>query len=129
MQIWTSVSIYDSWVNLDGSSELLLRCTVEVDLQRYLPIPQPQPRTCLGTGWLMGRCFDYPAKVQSFFLALLSHILTLAFIQLVERPHMQKLYGRSLRKDAGLVKNLKRSLPPPLQQLGGSVDRMVDESL
>ncbi|KAM5476940.1 phosphatidylethanolamine N-methyltransferase [Microsporum audouinii] len=63
------------------------------------------------------------------FLALLSHTLGIAFIQLVERPHMQKLYGRGLRQDAGLVRSIKRSLPPSFKQLHGSVDRILDESI
>lgn len=41
---------------------------------------------------------------------------------------MQKLYGRRLRAEAGLSKSIKRSLPPPLRQWQGSVDKMIDET-
>lgn len=64
-----------------------------------------------------------------FFLALLSHVLTLFFIQVVERPHMQKLYGRRLRKDSGISKTFKRSLPPTLQRWQSNVDRIFEESV
>jgi phosphatidylethanolamine N-methyltransferase len=63
-----------------------------------------------------------------FTLALLSHVASLAFIQLVERPHMQKLYGRQLRQDAGLVRSLKRSLPPPLRHWQDGMDKVLGET-
>ncbi|KAL1986986.1 hypothetical protein VTN96DRAFT_5142 [Rasamsonia emersonii] len=127
LQIWTSVSIYESlgefgWFFgdffFDGSSKLTYS-----GIYRFLN----NPERVLGLAGVWGAAL-ITSSGAIVFLALLSHILSLAFIQLVERPHMQKLYGRSLRRDAGLVKSLKRSLPPPLKQLGGSVDRMVDES-
>ena len=59
----------------------------------------------------------------------MSHVLALVFIQLVERPHMQKLYGQSLRRESGFTKSLKRSLPPHLLQLQGSVDKMMEGTL
>ncbi|KAI5290717.1 phosphatidylethanolamine N-methyltransferase, partial [Ascosphaera acerosa] len=62
-------------------------------------------------------------------LAVLSHVLALAFIQLVERPHMQKLYGERLRQDAGLVRSLKKTLPRSLRRIHSDVDKILDESL
>ncbi|KAH8696654.1 phosphatidylethanolamine methyltransferase [Talaromyces proteolyticus] len=127
LQIWTSVSIYQSlgefgWFFGDFFFDAHSKLTYS-GIYRYLN----NPERVLGLAGVWGAAL-ITSKGPVIFLALLSHVLTLAFIQLVERPHMQKLYGRSLRRDAGLVKSLKRSLPPPLQQLGGSVDRMVDES-
>lgn len=127
LQIWTSVSIYESlgefgWFFGDFFFDARSKLTYS-GIYRFLN----NPERVLGLAGLWGAAL-ITSKGAIIFLALLSHVLTLAFIQLVERPHMQKLYGRSLRQDAGLVKNLKRSLPPPLQQLGGSVDRMMDES-
>jgi phosphatidylethanolamine N-methyltransferase len=127
LQVWTSVSIYDElgefgWFFGDFFFDAKSKLTYS-GIYRFLN----NPERVLGLAGLWGAAL-ITSKGAIIFLALLSHILTLAFIQLVERPHMQKLYGRSLRQDAGLVKSLKRSLPPPLQQLGGSVDRMMDES-
>jgi phosphatidylethanolamine N-methyltransferase len=41
---------------------------------------------------------------------------------------MQKLYGRHLRQDAGLVRSLKRSLPPPLRLWQDGVDKAFGET-
>lgn len=64
-----------------------------------------------------------------FFLALLSHTLTLCFIQFVEKPHMQKLYRQGLRETSGVSRNIQRVLPAPLSKWQGSVDRVLDETL
>ncbi|KAE8140619.1 Phosphatidylethanolamine N-methyltransferase [Aspergillus pseudotamarii] len=127
LQIWTSVSIYESlgefgWFYgdffFDGSSKLTYN-----GIYRFLN----NPERVLGLAGVWGAVLITSSGAITF-LALLSHILSLAFIQFIERPHMQKLYGQSLRQDAGLVKSLKKSLPPTLRQLHGSVDKIFDES-
>ncbi|KAJ7270623.1 phospholipid methyltransferase-domain-containing protein [Mycena haematopus] len=40
-------------------------------------------------------------------LAVIRHLAQWWFLKVVENPHMQKLYGDSLRKDAGFVKVIK----------------------
>ncbi|KAK9852752.1 uncharacterized protein MYU51_007961 [Penicillium brevicompactum] len=127
LQIWTSVSIYESlgefgWFYGDFFFDESLKLTYN-GIYRFLN----NPERVLGLAGVWGAVLITSSGAITF-LALLSHILSLAFIQFVERPHMQKLYGRSLRQDAGLVKSLKRSLPPSLQQLHGSVDKMFDDS-
>ncbi|KAA8648246.1 hypothetical protein EYZ11_006730 [Aspergillus tanneri] len=127
LQIWTSVSIYESlgefgWFYGDFFFDEAPKLTYN-GIYRFLN----NPERVLGLAGVWGAVLITSSGAITF-LALLSHILSLAFIQLVERPHMQKLYGRSLRQDAGLVKSLKRSLPPSLQQLHGSVDKIFDES-
>ncbi|OJJ51184.1 hypothetical protein ASPZODRAFT_333962 [Penicilliopsis zonata CBS 506.65] len=127
LQIWTSMSIYESlgefgWFYgdffFDGSSKLTYN-----GIYRFLN----NPERVLGLAGVWGAVLITSSGAVTF-LAIISHILSLAFIQFVERPHMQKLYGRSLRQDAGLVKSIKRSLPPSLKQLHGSVDKMFDDS-
>lgn len=127
LQIWTSTSIYESlgefgWFFGDFFFDEPLKLTYN-GIYRYLN----NPERVLGLAGVWGAVLLTSSGAVTF-LALLSHILSLAFIQFVERPHMQKLYGRSLRRDAGLVKSLKRSLPHPLKQLHGSVDRIFDGS-
>ncbi|KAJ5560974.1 hypothetical protein N7535_009171 [Penicillium sp. DV-2018c] len=127
LQIWTSVSIYESlgefgWFYGDFFFDEQLKLNYN-GIYRFLN----NPERVLGLAGVWGAVLITSSGAVTF-LALLSHILSLAFIQFVERPHMQKLYGRSLRQDAGLVKSLKRSLPPSLQQLHGSVDKMFDDS-
>ncbi|RAH49810.1 phosphatidylethanolamine N-methyltransferase [Aspergillus brunneoviolaceus CBS 621.78] len=127
LQTWTSVSIYESlgefgWFYGDfffqGSHKLTYN-----GIYRFLN----NPERVLGLAGVWGAVL-ITSSGAVIFLALISHVLSMAFIQFVERPHMQKLYGQSLRQDAGLVKSLKRSLPPSLRQLHGSVDKIVDES-
>ncbi|KAJ5610967.1 hypothetical protein N7510_007686 [Penicillium lagena] len=127
LQIWTSVSIYDTlgefgWFYGDFFFDESLKLSYD-GIYRFLN----NPERVLGLAGVWGAVLITSSGAITF-LALLSHILSLAFIQFVERPHMQKLYGRSLRQDGGVVKNLKKSLPPSLQQLHGSVDKMFDES-
>ncbi|GES60110.1 phosphatidylethanolamine N-methyltransferase [Aspergillus terreus] len=127
LQIWTSVSIYESlgefgWFYGDFFYDESPKLTYN-GIYRFLN----NPERVLGLAGVWGAVLITSSGAITF-LALLSHILSLAFIQFIERPHMQKLYGQSIRRDAGLVKNLKRSLPPPLKQLHGSMDKIVDES-
>ncbi|EAA64198.1 hypothetical protein AN2154.2 [Aspergillus nidulans FGSC A4] len=127
LQIWTSVSIYESlgefgWFYGDFFFDESPKLTYN-GIYRFLN----NPERVLGLAGVWGAVL-ITASGTVAFLAFLSHILSLGFIQFVERPHMQKLYGRSLRQDAGLVKSLKRSLPPSLRQLHGSVDKIFDES-
>jgi phosphatidylethanolamine N-methyltransferase len=41
---------------------------------------------------------------------------------------MQKIYGENLRKEAGLTKFIKRSLPQPVKGLQMSVDKVLDDT-
>lgn len=128
LQAWTAVSIYDSlgefgWFFGDFFYDESPKLTYS-GIYRFLN----NPERVLGLAGVWGAVL-ITGSWSIIFLALLSHTLSLAFIQLVERPHMQKLYGRSLRQEAGIVKNLKKSLPPSLKQIHGSVDKALDGSL
>ena len=127
LQIWVSASIYDSlgefgWFFGDFFFDHSPKLTYS-GIYRYLN----NPERVLGLAGVWGAALITSSKAI-LFLALLSHILSLAFIQFVERPHMQKLYGRHLREEGGVMKNLKRSLPPPLRQWQGNMDKMLSKS-
>ncbi|KAJ5803213.1 Phosphatidylethanolamine N-methyltransferase [Penicillium pulvis] len=127
LQLWTSISIYDSlgefgWFFGDFFFDESPKLTYN-GIYRFLN----NPERVLGLAGVWGAVL-ITSSGSITFLALVSHILSLGFIQFVERPHMQKLYGQSLRQDGGVVKNLKKSLPPSLKQLHGSVDKMFDDS-
>ena len=128
LQIWTSISIYGSlgefgWFFGDFFFDHSPKLTYS-GIYRFLN----NPERVIGLAGVWGAAL-ITASRAIFSLALLSHILTLCFIQLVERPHMQKLYGQSLRRESGLVKSLKRSLPPHLWLWQGSVDKMLEGTL
>ncbi|KAL3418505.1 phosphatidylethanolamine N-methyltransferase [Phlyctema vagabunda] len=127
LQVWTAVSIYESlgefgWFFGDFFFDHAPKLTYS-GIYRYLN----NPERIIGLAGIWGAFLVTGSKVI-FFLALLSHILTFAFIQFIEKPHMQKLYGRNLRPEAGLSKTIRTSMPPPLQKWHGSVDKVLGET-
>ncbi|KAI9840159.1 MAG: phosphatidylethanolamine N-methyltransferase [Sclerophora amabilis] len=128
LQLWTVFSIYDSlgefgWFFGDFFFDHAPKLT-HSGIYRYLN----NPERVIGLAGVWGAVLITRSKAI-FLVALLSHLLTLGFIQFVERPHMRKLYGGDIKHDAGLVKNLKRSLPPPLRQWQGNVDKVLGETV
>lgn len=128
LQVWTATSIYESlgefgWFFGDFFYNGPQKLTYD-GIYRFLNNPE---RT-IGLAGVWGAAILTWSKAI-FFLALLSHALTLCFIQFIERPHMEKLYRQSLRETSGVSKNIQRSLPPPLQKWTGSVDKVLDETL
>ena len=128
LQVWTAVSIYESlgefgWFFGDFFFDQAPKLTYG-GIYRFLN----NPERVIGLAGVWGAALITGSSAISF-LALLSHILTLTFIQFIERPHMQKLYGQSLRRESGLVRSFKRSLPPPLRQWHGNVDRLLSETM
>ena len=128
LQVWTTISIYESlgefgWFFGDFFFDHAPKLTYS-GIYRFLN----NPERVIGLAGVWGAAL-ITGSSAIFFLALLSHVLSLAFIQLVERPHMQKLYGQSLRRESGLSKSLRKSLPPHLRQWQGSVDRILEGTI
>lgn len=129
LQLWTIASIYESlgefgWFFGDFFFDQEHPELTYGGIYRFLNNPE---RT-IGLAGVWGAAIMTWSKAV-FFLALLSHTLTLCFIQFVEKPHMQKLYRQGLRQQSGVSKSIKRSLPSPLQKWQGSVDNMLDQTL
>ncbi|CAD6448554.1 dd46ee80-74fc-4be9-8893-fa9cf655ae47 [Sclerotinia trifoliorum] len=127
LQIWTAISIYESlgefgWFFGDFFFDHAPKLTYS-GIYRYLN----NPERIIGLAGIWGAVFITGSRAI-FFLALLSHTLTFAFLQFVEKPHMQKLYGLNLRSEAGLSKSIKRSLPPQIKKWHGNVDRVLEET-
>lgn len=128
LQAWTAISIYDSlgefgWFFgdffFDHSSKLTYG-----GIYRFLN----NPERVIGLAGVWGAAL-ITSSSTILALAILSHGLALLFFQFVERPHMQKLYGQSLRSESGLSKSIRRSLPLPFSQWRGSVDKVLTETL
>ena len=122
LQVWVAFSIYDQlgefgWFFGDFFFDQNPKLTYG-GIYRFLN----NPERFLGVAGLWGLALITLNKAI-IGLAFLSQVFSLAFIHFVERPHMQKLYGRSLRQDAGLVRTLRRSLPPPLRGWQERMDR------
>jgi len=79
---------------------------------------------CAGI-WGMALISSNPAM---YLLALLTHVTTLLSIELVERPHMEKLYGTKIRQDAGVVRSIKKAFPEKVEKrvrkFQGSFDKV-----
>ncbi|KAL8993277.1 MAG: hypothetical protein Q9169_006461 [Polycauliona sp. 2 TL-2023] len=127
LHIWVAISIYDSlgefgWFFGDFFFDQAPKLTYG-GIYRFLN----NPERVIGLAGVWGAALITNSGAI-FGLAVFSHIMTFMFIQFVERPHMQKLYGESLRRESGLVKSLKRSLPDPLWQWQGSVDKVLADT-
>ncbi|KAG8814574.1 phosphatidylethanolamine N-methyltransferase [Serendipita sp. 399] len=83
-------------------------------IYRFLNNPE---RTMSGAG-LFGLALITGSK-GVFVLALLSYLAHWWFMNWVEEPHMKKLYGDSLRKDAGFTKMLKKLAKQNAEIFGG----------
>ena len=127
LQTWTAVSIYDSlgefgWFFGDFFWDEGAKLTYK-SIYRFLN----NPERIIGTAGLWGAALITWSR-SIFVLALTSHLLTLAFLRFVEQPHMQKIYGRNMRDEAGLTKFIKRSLPPRVRAWSTSVNEVMDET-
>ncbi|KAL2138004.1 hypothetical protein VTI28DRAFT_7673 [Corynascus sepedonium] len=127
LQIWTATSIYESlgefgWFYGDFFFDSNGKLTYK-SIYRFLN----NPERVIGTAGLWGMALITWSRAI-FLVALIGHILTLGFISYVEKPHMQKIYGENLRKEAGLTKFIKRSLPQPVKELQESVDKVWEDS-
>lgn len=115
LQLWVAFSVYDQlgeygWFYGDFFFDQSSKLTYG-GIYRFLN----NPERLLGLAGLWGASLITNSK-SIFGLALFSQILGWIQLEAVERPHMEKLYGRHIREDSGLSKSLKRSLPPPLRQ-------------
>lgn len=127
LQLWTASSIYESlgefgWFYGDFFFPSTKKLTYN-SIYRFLN----NPERVIGTAGLWGMGLITWSKAI-FMLAFVGQILTLGFISFVEKPHMRKIYGEDLRKEAGLTKFIKRSLPEPIKDWSKSVDKVLDET-
>lgn len=128
LQIWTFMSVYESlgefgWFYGDFFFDHKAKLTYS-SIYRFLN----NPERIIGLAGLWGAALICWSRSIALF-ALMSQILTMGFIEYVERPHMQKVYGsNNLREEAGLTKFIKKSLPPPVKEWSSSVDKVLDET-
>ncbi len=127
LQLWTAFSVYESlgefgWFCGDFFFDHEAKLTY-TSIYRFVN----NPDRVFGIAGAWGAALITWSR-SIFAMALVAQLLTNYFISYIERPHMQKIYGRGLRGDAGLTKFIKRSLPPPVKTLQESVDRVLDDT-
>lgn len=127
LQLWTAFSVYESlgefgWFCGDFFFDHQAKLNY-TSIYRFMN----NPERVFGIAGTWGAALITWSR-SIFILALLTQLLTLYFIAYVERPHMQKIYGRSLRREAGITKFIKRTLPSPVKDWQQSLDRVVDDT-
>lgn len=127
LQLWTAFSVYDSlgefgWFCGDFFFDQQAKLTY-TSIYRFLN----NPERVFGTAGVWGAALITWSR-SIFLMALVTQILTVFYISFIERPHMQKIYGRGLRREAGLTKFIKRSLPPPVKEWTESMDKVLDDT-
>ncbi|KAG6008841.1 phosphatidylethanolamine N-methyltransferase [Claviceps lovelessii] len=127
LQVWTAVSVYESlgefgWFCGDYFWDQEAKLTY-TSIYRFLN----NPDRMFGIAGVWGAALITWSRAI-FIMAIVSQLLTLFYISYIETPHMQKIYGRSMRDEAGLTKFIKRSLPTPIKGWQESVDKVMDDT-
>lgn len=127
LQMWTASSIYESlgeygWFYGDFFYEKHSKLTYS-GIYRYVN----NPERLFGVAGVWGIVL-ITGSISMLLLAIVSHVSVLLFLHLVEKPHMEKLYGDQVRQEAGIVKNIKRVVPPQVRQFQGSIDKILSET-
>ncbi|KAI8373027.1 phospholipid methyltransferase-domain-containing protein [Radiomyces spectabilis] len=123
LHIWTSVSIYEvlgdfGWFYGDFFIEAQDGHLLYTGIYRFLN----NPEKVMGHAAFWGMTLMTNSWII-YGLTLFSQISNFLFLHYVEAPHMRKLYGDEIRKEAGLTKTLRsaatsipKTIPDKLQQ-------------
>ncbi|EPY53592.1 phosphatidylethanolamine N-methyltransferase Cho2 [Schizosaccharomyces cryophilus OY26] len=139
LHIYTSVSIYEDlgqygWFYGDFFLPSRSPKLVYQGIYRYVN----NPERFLGCSAYWGLAL-ISNSAWIFLLATLAQLSNLAIIRLVEQPHMRKVYGNALRKEAGISKLIKqatqehsnripKSIETHVKALGSTVDKVLEQT-
>lgn len=132
LQVWTAFSIHESlgefgWFYGDFFFDLPSPHLTYSGIYRYLN----NPERLIGCAGIWGIVL-IASSSPIFLIGLFSHVCALLFLNLVEGPHMRKLYGSQIRNEAGVAKTIRKAMPPPVadqvRMFQGSVDKIVAEA-
>ncbi|KAF8252125.1 phosphatidylethanolamine N-methyltransferase [Wilcoxina mikolae CBS 423.85] len=132
LQVWTAFSIHESlgefgWFYGDFFFDLPSPHLTYSGIYRYFN----NPERLIGCAGIWGIVL-MASSAPIFLVGLFSHVCALLFLNVVESPHMQKLYGSQIRREAGVAKTIRNAIPPPVadqvRMFQGSVDKIVHET-
>lgn len=95
---------------------------VYVGIYRYLN----NPERVVGQAAYWGTaliCWDW----RMVLLAAVATVSNWIFLEAVERPHMERIYGGELRTISGVSKTVRRALPRVLEEQGRALERVLEE--
>lgn len=93
---------------------------VYVGIYRYLN----NPERVVGQAAYWGAaliCWDW----RMVLLAAVATVSNWIFLEAVERPHMERVYGDELRTTSGVSKTVRRVLPRVLEEQGRALERVL----
>ncbi|ANB15483.1 phosphatidylethanolamine N-methyltransferase [Sugiyamaella lignohabitans] len=135
LQMWTSFSIYESlgeygWFFGDFFYTKLSQKLTYSGIYRYLN----NPERLFGIAGVWGMALLSNSSSVTF-LAFIWTFGGIAFIRFVEQPHMQKLYGSQIRREAGVTKTIRQAtkLAAPqfesrVNHFQGSFDKVISDT-
>ncbi|KAF1831093.1 phosphatidylethanolamine N-methyltransferase [Decorospora gaudefroyi] len=129
LQLWVAMSVYESltefgWFCGDFFFDPPSKSLTYSGIYRYLN----NPERVLGLAGVWGVAL-ITWNPAIFYLAATAHILNLAFLQFVEKPHVVKLYGENLREMSGVSKTLRQALPDPVRHWQSAADDYLNSTV